>query len=152
MRLRILVDKTLIKAVLLLAMLAFVAVGQDKTDLDRLEEKIATQLTARLSASHIVLRRGGYVIYVSAVVDIEGDTDARNLTTIEPETRRKSEIQESEKSSPDSFHRSNFSSAAALATKIKVSPTAGVCVAARDYVLPPIEDAWSLCDARGVDN
>ena len=43
--------------------------------------------------SNIVVRRGRYVIYISAVVDVEGDSDARNLSKVEIEGRRKSEIQ-----------------------------------------------------------
>lgn len=43
--------------------------------------------------SDIVLRRGRYVIYVSTVVNIDIDPNARNLSTVERETQRKAEVQ-----------------------------------------------------------
>lgn len=43
--------------------------------------------------SDVVLRRGRYVIYISTVADVESDSDARNLSKAELETRRKTEVQ-----------------------------------------------------------
>lgn len=42
--------------------------------------------------SDIVLRRGRYVIYISTVVYVEDDADARNLSEVELAARRKSEV------------------------------------------------------------
>ena len=156
--------KTLISVAVILAALASVAVGQGKADVDRLGEKIASQLESRLSSWHyrrvepfgpssnivvqswsstnrivkvtvairesvadakkefrsflqfrrepqeltgfgdeafaperdgsdVVLRRGRYVIYISTVAEVESDSDARNLSPVELETRRKTEVQ-----------------------------------------------------------
>jgi hypothetical protein len=43
--------------------------------------------------SHIVLRKGRCVIYVSTYVEIESYADARNLSQVELAARRKSEVQ-----------------------------------------------------------
>lgn len=41
----------------------------------------------------IVFRRGRYVIYLSTVADVEGDSDAASLSKAERETRQKAEVQ-----------------------------------------------------------
>ena len=49
------------------------------------------------NGSQLVLRRGRYVIYLSIFVDVDSDADARNLSQVEREERRKAEVQRIEK-------------------------------------------------------
>ena len=44
------------------------------------------------NGTDLVLRKGRYVIYLSIVVDVENDLDARNLTKAEHEARSKAEV------------------------------------------------------------
>jgi hypothetical protein len=156
--------KTLLSAALIVATLVSVTLAQGKPDLDRLDEKISSQIQPKVpgwrhkrlpafggtstvleqtwssgnrivkvavairqsvedakkeiksflqfrrepqeligfgdeafaperDGSDVVFRRGRYVIYISTVADVESDSDARNLSKVELETRRKTEVQ-----------------------------------------------------------
>ena len=67
--------------------------GQSIKERKQLTEIGDEAFASGLYDSNMTLRRGRYVIYVSTVVYVEDDADARNLSEAELETRRKSEVQ-----------------------------------------------------------